>query len=133
MKKIINLLTFLLAFAYANAQTPNEKQTKEIFNFLFGEGKADNFVITEQDKEKAQLFLKELIEKSCLMSLTEGLAKSSFPPSFTSVAKSIIETYQIKCNEAVKQDGRYYESVKNTLSLKWKSAFAIRKDAGEWM
>jgi len=79
----------------AYGQKLNDNESKGVFDLIFGAGTSSGIQIEEQDRQKAEMFLKELIRKSCQMSLAEGLLEStySFNPSISGIAKSIISKY----------------------------------------
>lgn len=62
------------------------------------------------------------------MAVVEGL--QSLDISLISFAESIY-TMTSNCNNA-KNKGKYYEVIRNAIAVKWKSAFSIRKQTGEW-
>ena len=137
MKKIIYFVAFLIATVNVKAQTLNETQTKQIFDFLFGKNASSNLLINEEDKKKAAFFLNELIDGSCKMSLAQGLTEGAFSiktnisESVEEIVKDIIKSSYENCYKGT-SDGNFYASVKVTLTRNWKSPFEIRKQTGEW-
>ncbi len=134
MKKIIILILFAaMSVNLATAQNPNVVESKAVFDLIFGPQSSNGIVINETDQQKAKMLLQELIQKSCQMSMAEGLLESaySFDPSISGIVKSIISSYYTNCNEGAK-NGKYYESVRTTIARNWKSAFAVRKQTDEW-
>lgn len=136
MKKtqiIILTTVFMLFFGLAktsNAQTPDESETKAIFDLFFDAGAGESLdEITNADKEMALFLFKELLEKSCQESSIVGSAFTR--PTLASLAVSIIKTSFTDCSNGT-QTGKYYENIRVTIAIKWKSAFEIRKQTGEW-
>lgn len=106
----------------------SDGQTKKIFDLFFGQGSSADFSINDEDTRVAKSLLTELINRSCQMAVVEGL--QSLDISLMSIAESIY-TITSNCNNA-KNKGKYYEAIRNTISVKWKSAFSVRKQTGEW-
>ncbi len=113
--------------------TIDTKQTKAIFETFFGLGSANDLTFNDQDKQKAIALFRELVEKSCQMSLVQGVFRTamSLNPTLLGLASNILASRYHNCNMVIKE-GRYYISVRDTIALKQKSAFAIRKQTGEW-
>lgn len=80
-----------------------DKQVKEVFDTVFWSGSSANMVIGPIDHQHAEIFLKELVEGTCKMSIVEGLFRStfSFNPSLSSILKAIAKSYASKCNGAI--------------------------------
>jgi|GEM_PF-4894598 len=94
MKKTIILLVFVFVSIHgAFSQQPDAKQTKAVFDLIFGQGAATDLDINDEDKQKANLLLKELIEKSCMMAGVEGTWKGAYSlnASIMGIASSIIQ------------------------------------------
>ncbi|HMC98679.1 MAG TPA: hypothetical protein VKH37_00950, partial [Ferruginibacter sp.] len=73
MKKVIYLAFFLLLGNFAKSQALSDADTKAIFNFLYGSGAASDMTINAEDRQKAQMFLNELVDGSCKMSIVQAL------------------------------------------------------------
>ena len=134
MKKIIlSLAIVLMGSLNAQAQNLNDSETKGVFDLIFGAGSSADLIINNNDKQVAYKLLNELIEKSCQMSVAEGLMRSaySYNRSISRLAMNIIRSNYSNCSKGAKE-GRYYESVRVTIVRNWSSAFQIRKQTGEW-
>ena len=109
----------------------NEIETKAVFETIFGIGSTSGLTISNEDKEKAKLFLDELVKGSCKMSAIEGVFRQafSFNPTIIGVIKSVAGSYAKGC---ICSDGKFYVVIRDTLRLNWRSAFEIRKQTGEW-
>ncbi len=126
---VIALLTIKMS-----AQVSTDKEVIEVFNFVFDDSDTSTLgSITSEDKSKANLFVKELTEKSCALSYSETLITSAVSPSRTlqGIVKAFIENNYTKSCDDLK-GGKIYESVRATLKRNWKSAFEIRTQTGEW-
>jgi len=110
-----------------------DHEVKSVFDTIFYSGSSANLVINEQDRKQAELLLKELIEKSCKMSVVEGIFRStfSFNPTLSSIIKNIAKSLANNCGSAV-NEGKFYTTIRDTIRLKWKSAYDIRRQTGEW-
>jgi hypothetical protein len=104
-----------------------DEQTKAVFNFLFGGGQASELTITDDDKNHALTFIKELVEKTCAMSIISGL--NDFSGSLSSVVKSIATSIN-GCEDA--KNGKYSETIRKGIAYDWAESFKIRKQTGEW-
>ena len=135
MKKFVIVLIFsFLGVINSNAQLSNKNQAKEVYDFVFGTGAGDKLgTITPEDISKANLFVKELTEKSCQMGWIESLWKSSIKPNATvkGIFMKFITSNINDCSSDIK-DGKVYESVKNVLAANWKGAFEVRVETGSW-
>jgi hypothetical protein len=128
---LIILLVILTCFAF-KVQAQNDikitdAQTVAVFNFLFGANQASDFTITEQDKNKAIEFIKNLVKSSCEMSIVESL--NNVNDTLSSLVKGIATSIN-GCENA--KNGKYYESIRVTLARNFRSEFLIRKNTGEW-
>ncbi len=108
-------------------------QTKAVFDLIFGSTASLGLNINDQDKKQASMLLDELIQRSCQMSVIQGIfeIEYSFNINISSVARSVISSYYSNCNRGAK-DATYYETVRRTIARNWHSPFELRKQEGVW-
>ncbi len=85
--------------------------------------------ITEEDKTMALKFLRELVEKSCGMSVVEGIFRHQYAFDFTVVglARYIADSVDENCLQ------KKYEAVRADIAWRNKGIFEHRKQMGEWL
>ena len=132
MRKLL-LVFFLLAGLTSQSQALTNSETKAVLSLVFGSNSTADLQINEQDKAMAAKFMNELVEKTCQLSIVEGVLDNvySFNYELADLAVSIAKKVGSNCNAAAKK-GKYSEAVRVTIARNWKSAFAIRKQTGEW-
>ncbi|WP_299684494.1 hypothetical protein [uncultured Dokdonia sp.] len=135
MKKFVFVfMCSLLGGITSHAQISNKNEAKEVYDFVFGAGSGTKLgTITSEDIANANLFVKELTEKSCQMGWIESIGKSSLKPNATvkGILLKFITSNVSDCSDEIKE-GKVYESVKNVLSANWKGAFEVRVQTGSW-
>ena len=105
-------------------------QVKAILDIFFAD-KTSSLKVNEEDRKQALRMLNELLDLSCKMSSAEALFSKtfSFNPSIMGIVRSLItKAYQV----CYKLDGKYYISIRNTITLANKTSFQNRLDFDEW-
>lgn len=84
--------------------------------------------ISDEDREKALVFLKDLVKTSCPMAVVEGIfnASYSFDYSLLGLARYIGESVEENCLQ------KKYESVRVRIASLNKGGFENRKQLGTW-
>lgn len=110
------------------------KQTKRIFELIFGNNSTAGLTFNDEDNKIAEYFLKELVEGSCRMSLAKVLFETaySFDPDIQDIVFDLIKAHGDNCGEGAKK-GEYYRTVVETIKAKYHTAFDNRKQNGEWL
>lgn len=134
MKKIVSFAICIWLATCAYGQQPllvlSDTDVRDIFNTIFDNTKANSIqTITQEDKQKALLFMRELIDKSCDVGLIHGILKTSYKlrPNLKKIAKVLVKHTITDCDQ-----DKYYVSVRNTIAWKFKSAYEIRLQTGDW-
>ena len=121
---IMTLILFSLSSSICNlqAQIINDEVTISIFQFIFDDNERLKN-ITSQDRKYALFLFDELTSCSCDMNFIEEWFRENISPPTTIInAITRIGKGYFKCTPA-----KYYLSCKDTIKLKWKSAYNMRK------
>lgn len=118
----------------------DHKEAWEILVFFFG-GNAgiEPGQLTDEDRSFAQALLVEAIDKSSAMSWIEVIFRSSVKPnaSVKGIIKALIKKaakdWWKKATKGDLEDPVIYQSIKNTLTMKWRSEWQIRLQTGSFV
>lgn len=110
-------------------------QAKEILTFFFGHVDLSTDQLTDADRSFAQALMVEALDASNNMSYVEALFRGSASPSSSIITvaanivrQSVVNWWRKKIEKVV-----IYDSVKNTITVNFKSVWAVRVATGELM
>ncbi len=108
-------------------------QAKEILTFFFGHCDLPTDQLTDADRSFAQALMIEALDASNNMSYVEALFRGSASPSSSiiTVATSIVRQSIVNWWRKKIENVVIYKSVKDRITVNWKSVWAIREATGE--
>lgn len=120
----------------SNELVIDKGQAMEILNFFFGSFRISREQLTNEDRGFAQALMVEAVDASNSMGKIETLFKSAASPnsSIIAVAKNIVrQSVTSWWKHGRKNEVVIFDSVKNTLSVNFKSVWAYRVQTGEFL